>query len=176
MVKGKSVIQEWVSDLTMMQQTVLLTCVRGPDGMAKYSSPKFIGRWLRRCILLSAMDGKVFTNPLDHGGGSFTGPSVETGWSGWSVEHWKAAMCDVVDNFVRDEDCIPSHFMAHIRNGAQILGYKHPDQEIRVWWNQFYLRLVNLLHLYPETEEEMDKRLGDSLEGWQARGDAATEK
>lgn len=30
---SKSVIQEWVQDLTMMQQTVLLTAIRGPDGM-----------------------------------------------------------------------------------------------------------------------------------------------
>lgn len=180
MAKGKSVVQEWVSELTMMQQSVLLTCIRGPDGMAKYSSPKFIVRWLRRCILLSAMDGVVLTDPLFQGGGSFTGPSVAEESiqpdSMFGSPSWQQYMEPIVDAFIRDEDCIPAHFMAHIRNGAQILGYKHPDTGIRVWWYRFYLRLVNLLHLHPETKEEMDKRLGDSLEDWLERGDAATEQ
>ena len=77
MSKPRSVIQDWVFDLPLMQQTVLLTGIRGPDGMAKYSSPKFIARWFRRCILLSAVDGCVLNNPVTLGGGSFTGPSVD---------------------------------------------------------------------------------------------------
>lgn len=184
---GKSVVQEWVGELTMMQQTVLLTCIRGPDGMAKYSSPKYVARWFRRCVVLSAIDGKVLDSPILLGGGSFTGPSIpidETSFTMEAMEElfaasmfpWEDSMVKVVDNFVRDEDCIPAHYMAHIRHGAEILGYKHPDERIRKWWNQFYLRLVNLLHLHPESEAELDLRLGDTLEGWQARGDAATER
>jgi len=42
-----------------MQQSVLLTAVRGPDGLPKYHSSKYLLRWYRRCILLSAMDGRV---------------------------------------------------------------------------------------------------------------------
>lgn len=167
----RSVLQDWVMELSFMQQTVLITCVRGPDGMAKYSSPKYIARWFRRCVLLSAMDGRVLTTPNEEGGGSFTGPSTDS-----DMESWEIPMMQITDNFVRDEDCIPSHYMAHIRNGAQILGYKHPDLRIRKWWNRFYLRLVNLLHLHPESELEMDLRLGDNRENWLARGDAATEK
>jgi hypothetical protein len=30
------------------------------------------------------------------------------------------------------------------------------------------------MHLWPETEAQMDQRLGDSREGWLARGDVAT--
>ena len=126
------------------------------------------------------MDGKVLSDPTVPGGGSCTGPSIDQDAipyvSMFGTPRWQELMGPVVDNFVRDEDCIPSHFMSHIRNGAQILGYKHPDPGIRVWWYSFYLRLVNLLHLHPETKEEMDKRLGDSLEDWLARGDAATEQ
>ncbi|OYW71029.1 MAG: hypothetical protein B7Z37_28920 [Verrucomicrobia bacterium 12-59-8] len=155
----------------MMQQTVLLTCVRGPDGMPKYSSPKYIVRWLRRSILLSATDGKILTRPGEEGGGSFTGPSLDKDWTEWEI-----MVKDRVDDFVRDEDCIPGHFMDHVRNASQILGFKHPDLRIRAWWRGFHLRLVNLKHLHPETEEEMDKRLGDTLEGWKERGDAATER
>jgi hypothetical protein len=168
--KGLSVVQEWVAELPMMQQTVLLTCVRGPDGMPKYSPPKFIARWFRRCILLSAIDGIVLTDPAVDGGGSFTGPSVAKDGD------WKQAMQQRIDDFVREEDAIPAHYMAHIRHGAEILGYKHPEPEIREWWHQLYRRLVNLLHLHPETEAELDERLGDTLEGWIKRGDSATER
>lgn len=62
-----------------MQQTVLLTSIRGPDGVAKYHKVKYLLRWLRRCVLLSAMDGKVLGNPYDSNGGSFTGPSFDAG-------------------------------------------------------------------------------------------------
>ncbi len=77
-IKGP-VTQPWVHALPFMQQTVLLTAVRGPDGIAKYHPSKFLLRWFRRCMLLSAMDGKALTNPYDNNGGSFTGPSFDAG-------------------------------------------------------------------------------------------------
>jgi hypothetical protein len=73
----RSVLQDWVQGLTMMQQTVLLTAIRGPDGTPKYGSVKMLLRWFRRCVLLSAIDGKVLDNPCDSNGGSFTGPSLD---------------------------------------------------------------------------------------------------
>ena len=72
-----TVLQPWVATLTLMQQTVLLTAIRGPDGLPKYGPTKQLLRWYRRCILLSAMDQRVLTDPLQSGGGSFTGPSID---------------------------------------------------------------------------------------------------
>src|SRR5690606_37672840 len=69
------VTQSWTHELPMMQQTVLLTAVRGPDGSPKYGAVKMLMRWFRRCTLLSAIDGKALTTPWDNNGGSFTGPS-----------------------------------------------------------------------------------------------------
>lgn len=71
-----AVTQEWTHALSMMQQTVLLTAVRGPDGHPKYGAVKMLLRWFRRCVLFSAIDGAVLVTPCQPGGGSFTGASL----------------------------------------------------------------------------------------------------
>ncbi|WGL50656.1 hypothetical protein P5P86_11845 [Nocardioides sp. BP30] len=165
-----SVLQDWLAELPMMQQTVLLTAVRGPDGLPKYHPTKFVLRWYRRCILLSALDGVVLSDPGAVGGGSFTGPAIES----FPGMPWRAAMDQRVTDYLRSLDEVPHHFQMHLMHAVEILGYKHPDERIRSWWHGVYLRLVHDMHLWPETEEQMDARLGDSREGWLARGDVAT--
>src|SRR4051812_21101410 len=98
------VTQEWTHGLTMMQQSVLFTAVRGPDGIPKYSSVKYILRWFRRCVLLSAMDRKVFTDPITPGGGSFTGPiPVGEGYSTpLAIENWEDVVNNYVDDYLRE--------------------------------------------------------------------------
>lgn len=166
--RTRSVLQDWVAELPMMQQTVLLTAVRGPDGLPKYHPTKFLLRWFRRCILLSAMDGAVIGNPYFTGGGSFTGPSCE------ADVRWSSLMDDRVTDYLRSLDEVPHHFQMHLMHAVEILGYKHPDEVVRAWWHGVYLRLVHDMHLWPESEEQLDARLGDSREGWLARGDVAT--
>lgn len=168
-MKGKPVTQEWTWGIPMMQQTVLLTAVRGPDGLPKYGAVKLLLRWFRRCVLLSAIDGKVLDNPCDSNGGSFTGPSI-----GPPLNYWEKAMNSHVDAYLRDLDAIPHHFQMHFMHAAEIVGYKHPDHRTRKWWYDLYLRLVNDMHLHPESEEELDGRLGDSRSGWLKRADPAT--
>lgn len=199
-----TVLQPWVSGLTFMQQTVLLTAIRGPDGVPKYGPTKMLLRWFRRCILFSAMDHAVLTDPLCKGGGSFTGPSVsllilqskavdratargEYGSSDrWNLElpaaiadqqdedGWEPLMHDIVGEYLRELDAIPHHFQLHLLHAAEIVGYKHPDQRIRGWWAQTYDRLVHDMHLWPETEEQLDRRLGDNRDQWLERNDVAT--
>lgn len=166
-----SVVQEWVARLPKMQQTVLLTAVRGPDGLPKYHATKYVLRWYRRCILLSALDGKVLTDPAEPNGGSFTGPSVP---AGDQVDDWRWQMDERVTEYLRALDEVPHHFQLHLMHAVEILGYKHPDPLTRDWWHGVYTRLVHDMHLWPETEEQLDQRLGDSRAGWLARGDVAT--
>jgi hypothetical protein len=168
----KSVTQEWTHALPMMQQTVLITGIRGPDGIAKYGSVKMLLRWFRRCVLLSALDGKVLDNPYDQNGGSFTGPSVKV--VDVFDDPWEVPMNLHVDEYLRCQDALPFHFQMHFMHSAEILGYKHPDPRTKEWWNGVYLRLVSSMHLHPESESEMDSRLGDSRAGWLERADAAT--
>lgn len=163
------VIQTWVSCLPMMQQTVLLTAVRGPDGLPKYHPVKYLVRWYRRCVLYSAIDGRVLTEPCSPNGGSFTGPSCDG-----SIDGWQPGMDAVVTEYLRALDQVPLHFHLHLVHAIEIIGYKHPDAEIGCWWNAVYRRLVADMHLQPELEATLDRRLGDTREGWLEHGDAAT--
>lgn len=155
---GKSVLQDWVTDLTYMQQSVLISSVRGPDGFDKDSDTKPIARWYRRSILISAFDDKALNDPYQDGGGSFTGP-IPIGLT----------LNEIGENYFNKMDSIPLHYYTHFMHAAEIVGYKHPIKEIRGFWNKFYIRAVSKLHLFPETEEQLDSRLGDTVIGWKAR-------
>lgn len=167
------VTQEWTHGLKLMQQTVLLTAIRGPDGVAKYHPSKYMLRWYRRCVLLGALDQNVFTNPYDPRDGSFTGPSYG---EGTSLPHdWHVPMQGVFNRYLQSLDELPHHFQLHFMHAAEIVGYKHPDALIRSWWNYVYRELANDMHLEPESEEAMDFRLGDSEAQWRAKSSEATQ-
>lgn len=165
------VIQEWVWSLSFMQQTVLLTAVRGPDGLPKYGGVKMLLRWYRRCILVSSLDGEAITNPYDDRGGSFMGPSYK---ASVTDRLWPNVMWDILSEYLRELDAIPHHFQLHLLHSFEIVGYKHPDAEIREWFRHAYERLVHDMHLWPETEQQLDERLNDTRAGWLQRADPAT--
>jgi len=156
-MKTRCVLQEWVLGLTYMQQSVLIAAVRGPDGMRKNHPVKVLCRWLRRSFLVSAFDGKALLDPYEPGGGSFTGPC--------RTEE-VPDLAHAVVLYLEHVDEIPHHFQLHFLHAAQILGYKHADPEVRSWWHDLYVRLVNDAHLRPESEERMDSRLGDREDTW----------
>ena len=153
-----SVLQPWVEKLPFMQQSVLISAVRGPDTLAKYHHSKYLLRWFRRCVLISAFEKAVLTDPHDPRGGSFTGP-IES-------ESLEA----LASRYLRSVDELPLHFHLHFVHAAEIVGYKHPDKKIHEWWLSFYLAAVRDMHLHPESEEELDQRLGDNLHDWQSMG------
>jgi len=162
------VIQPWALKLTFMQQSVLMTAVRAPDGLPKYHPSKYMLRWYRRCFLYSAMDKCIITNPTSRMGGSFTGPL------GNENENWEIEIDKYVIEYLRTTDEIPHHFQMHFMHATQIVGYKHDNTRIRIWWLELYNRLVNDMYLWPENEAAMDRRLGDNREQWLERSDPAT--
>lgn len=175
----KSAVQDWVSDLTLMQQSVLLTALRGPDGIDKNHVSKLLIRWLRRCVLIGAFEGVAFINCYELGGGSFTGPSIHTsdyryfyyqrqGTGRMSFPNWREAMNSIVSDYLQTVDELPHHFQLHFMHAAEIIGYKHPDGNKRSWWRETYFRLANDMHLVPESEVTMDRRLGDKEADWRA--------
>ncbi len=168
----KSALQDWLQTIPVMQQTVLLTAIRGPDGIAKYGDVKLLLRWYRRCVLISAMDGEVLPNPFDPRGGSFTGPSCQPN----SQFTWQMLMDEIVGGYIKAQDALPHHFQMHFMHAAEILGYHHPVDEMRSWWQAVYFRLVHTMHCYPEPKEDMDCRLGDNRDNWLKRSDPATIK
>lgn len=155
----RCVLQDWVQELTFMQQSVLIAAVRGPDGIAKNHPVKVLCRWLRRSVLLSAFDGAAILDPYRQGGGSFTGPCHSPVVR--DLEHAMILYLESVDE-------IPHHFQLHFMHAAEIIGYKHSDEKVRKWWAECYLKLVNDAHLMPESEERMDYRLGDKEKQWRA--------
>ena len=152
-----SVLNDWVQELTMMQQSVLLSAIRNADGIAKFHPQKMLMKWYRRCVLKSAFDGRELRDYDEPGGGSFTGPVKDINFA--------------LDEFVTARDGMTLHYYAHTMHAFEILGYKHPELVIRQFWHRGYVRMAEALHLWPETEEQMDLRLGDKMEGWVARND-----
>jgi hypothetical protein len=175
-IKGPAT-QPWVHTISFMQQSVLLGIVRGPDNTPKYHPVKPILRWYRRCLLVSALDGEIITDPSDPRGGSFTGPSIPEGHEyKYPPGMWEVPMNQKMDEFMQTTDAMPVHFLTHMLHAVEIMGYKHGDDRIRQFWRTQYERLVAAWHLYPETEEQLDRRLGDSREGWLERSDPAITK
>lgn len=171
----RSVLQDWTFGMSFMQQTVLLTAVRGPDGLPKYAGVKFLLRWYRRCILISSLDGEVLTNPHDMRGGSFMGPSYdEHNLYADDTSRWYERMSVILSAYLKELDSIPHHFQLHLMHAFEIVGYKHPDPVIRAWFHEAYERLVHDMHLWPETEAQLDARLNDTRAGWLERADPAT--
>lgn len=155
-----------------MQQTVLLTAVRGPDGVAKYHPCKYMLRWFRRCTLLNSLTKEVMTTPYQFGGGSFTGPSYDP----TTLEHdWRPNMNDVLATYLKALDELPHHFQLHFMHAAEIVGYKHPVPTIGEWWLETYHELVRDMHLMPESESDMDLRLSDDETAWRAANHPATQ-
>jgi len=159
-------MQDWTTRLTFMQQSVLITAIRGPDGIHKNHVSKKLIRWLRRCILVSAFDKGVLNEPWDkyeRRGGSFTGPSVEYS----SNRPWHSLMNEVVDEYMLTLDEVPHHFQLHFLHAAEIIGYCHPNHAmIGSWWLTTYKRLCNDMHVNPESEPSMQYRLGDNENKW----------
>ena len=124
---------------------------------------KVLIRYLRRSFMICAFDGKVRWSPYEPGGGSFTGPLNLQG-TGPNEGH----LDKYVEIYLRHVDELPHHFQLHLMHAAEILGYKHPDSDVRGFWSAFYYAIVNDAHLRVETEEQMDKRLGDNEAAWRA--------
>lgn len=167
---GNPVIQNWVIALTYMQQSVLLTSLRGPDTLDKNHVSKLLIRWLRRCVLLTAFEKRVMTTPGEPGGGSFTGPSISR-----ETVFWEDRMFLLLEDYLNHVDETPHHFHLHLIHAFEIVGYKHPTDKIRVWFRQAYLKLVNDMHMKPESEQEMDRRLGDNEAQWRQAEEVTAE-
>jgi len=171
----KIVTQAWTHSLPYMQQTVLLTAVRGPDGAGKYHPSKYMLRWFRRCTLICALEGIALTTPDDPRGGSFTGPSYKPSDPLYNDPDWAINMDVIFALYLRSLDELPHHFQLHFMHAAEIVGYKHPDMKIRTWWRSVYYELARDMHLKPEPVDEMDRRLGDDESLWREANHVATQ-
>jgi len=148
---NKCVFPEWMFDLPFQQQSVLVLALRGPDNIRKHHPMKEIQRHYRGTVLKAARYGRLLEmgEPAD----SFMGLGAFS-----SLSEWKRA----IKEYLNTIDELPHHFHMHLMHGAEILGYKHPDPDIRSFWSFFYVTCCDDAHLpNPESEQEMDARLSD---------------
>lgn len=147
-----SVLPEWLSNLKIQQQTVVLLALRGPDGFEKHHGSKRVLYFFRASVLLAADRGRMMRE--DEHIASFMSMKCCNDF------HWHETLT-IFENTV---DALPLHFFTHLMHGAQVLAYKHPEPLIRERWREFYDRCCDYLHMDPESEMAMDERLNDF--GW----------
>ena len=131
------IMKEWTKEIGLRHQGILVSAIRGGDANAKDDPTKDLIKAYRDVILVS-FDEKPsrFIEKV-------------------SLDELKLRMKKVLDSF----DHYPMHFLLHIIFASEVIGYKHPDEEIRNIWKWFYETFVYKIHLNPETEEQMDSRL-----------------
>lgn len=142
--KSESVLHDWVHELPFQQQALLMTGMRGPDGLDKHNAAKIIVRYLRGCVLKPAGDWNGLNNN-------------DFMWADYSVGLFDRYTHD----FWSDHDHYPHHFIMHLLHCCEVVGYKHPITHIRNSFLNFYCKGCRSFHMTPETAEQMDNRLDD---------------
>lgn len=149
--KSWSLFPAWLSRLTLQQQAVLMAAVRGQDGDRKTTGFKNIAVALRSSFMKAAHLGRV--PAMGEHLASFMSLRLFA-----DQTEWHKAVHEALNE---EADSAILHYYTHLMHAAQILAYKHPDEEFRIRWMDCYCQMVEKLHLNIETEEQMDKRLGD---------------
>lgn len=164
----RRVVQDWVWELPMQQQTVLLLACRGPDGIGKMHPTKEVVRRYRASVLNQAYTGRATKPDEATGGGNF----MTLAWFR-DRRHWQN---EVIEPFFDHVDGIPHHAYMHLAHGAGLLAYNHPEPRFRLRWMEFYQRCGDDLHFSCETKQQMNARLSDWFQRYWEPADASDSK
>lgn len=135
---NKCVMQDWVLNLSWKQQAVLLSAIRGCDGVGKNDLSKKFVRKLRSVVLKNAgAPGCEFME-------SYIPPQE-------------------VYEFSKGFDAYPIHFLLHLIHAYEIVGYCYEGDD-REFFENFYKTMVRAFHMKPERIEEMHYRLRDGVD------------
>jgi hypothetical protein len=145
------VFQDWIFNVNMQQQSVLIQALRGPDGFAKYHPCKTLVRHYRATILKAAHYGRPL-RAEDPEPPTFMSISQFAKYRQWYP---------VLTDYFQHVDELPMHYHMHMIHAAQIVAYKHPDATMRNRWLEFYGKACDEMHLPMESEAVMDQRLAD---------------
>lgn len=144
-----STLQDWVMELPMQMQGVLISAVRGADGGDNVGAHKALGRHYRRSIMNSAVEARA----LDYdelGGGKFMAPI--------------ANVREQMEIFISDVNIHPHHYYIHFMFAAEITGHYHPVKRFADDWAYLYELMCRDMHVNPETRKQLEYRLGDLRE------------
>jgi hypothetical protein len=150
---ARSIQLAWSHELPLPQQAVLLLATRDPDNIALVHPCRDVLRAYRASVLNSARLGRQLEWAELSVADEFMSLSLFSDDHQWGV---------VVNQFFQRIGDLSHHFLMHLFQGAEILGYKHPDPRFRLRWAKFYQRAAAEMHMVGESEPEMDARLGDS--------------
>lgn len=117
-----TVLQSWVSELSFKNQTLLLSAIRGPDGVGKSNKVKDVLKYYRAAVLKEA---DVLSGFM-----SSERPTEE-----------------IVDKFVKDIEEYPLHWVMHFYRATAIVAIYNNEQPM--FWQDLYVRLAKRLHLRP---------------------------
>lgn len=135
----KSVLQDWVMELPLREQGVLLTAIRGCDLTPKlpFNAPeRQIVGWIRNAIM----------NPADQREIGIIGAFFQTEFPKFKpseLGHY------------------PLHWFTHVMHTLEVIGYRSPITEHRSLALNCYLSMVHSLHCRPESRFEMIERLSE---------------
>jgi len=144
MSRFQSVLQTWVEELPLRFQGTLLTAVRGCDDEAKqwvstgvaYSPGRRLTAFIRYCFMNPADVREV-----DVEEGSFFMSTPPAPFKPSAFGH------------------LPLHWYTHAMHALEIIGYCHPNHNIKSIARTLYQQMVHGLHLNPETQFQMNERL-----------------
>jgi hypothetical protein len=134
------VLREWVLGLPLREQGTLLTCIRGCDLVPKLPLDSVERRLVSafRYAVMNPADPREVDVP-----GAFFSSEVPRDFRASSIGHY------------------PQHWVAHIMHGAQVIAYRHPDEDTCLEWHAIYKCLVDGMHLRVEPPDEMVERLSE---------------
>lgn len=147
----RSVLQDWVMELPLRAQGVLLTGIRGCDLATKPQVPtpeRRLVQFLRYCVMVPA-DPREVDIP-----NAFFASYPPPNWKASELMHF------------------PLHWYSHLMHCFQVVGYCRPvvswesssiaavqDRRVRQDAWEIYEKMVDGLHLVTESKESMMRRL-----------------
>lgn len=142
----KSVLQDWVMELPLREQGVLLTGVRGCDDEPKlwssqgvsYSPGRRLTAFIRWCFMNPADPREV-----DRAEGAFFQSKPPDPFKPSEFGH------------------LPQHWYSHAMHCLEVIAYRHPDRHVAIISLQLYCSMVHNLHLRPENQNRMIERLSE---------------
>jgi hypothetical protein len=136
----KSVLQDWVMALPLREQGTLVVATRGCDVTPK----RPLDSWERR---LTGATRWAVMNPADPREvdipGAFFQSAIPTNMRTSDLAHY------------------PTHWLSHAMHACEVIGYRHPDPDVARQFLSIYRKFCKMLHVNPETCEQMIARLGE---------------
>lgn len=139
--KPTSILRTWVMRLPLRAQGTLLSAMRGCDAWTKASVGKDLVREIRGICL----------NPFDE-------RECAT-LEGYIVLYPHPRADEDHKQFCRMWDDLPMHYVMHLMQAIEVIGYYHPDKAIAEVYEKRYDRMCHKMHLHPESRMQFIGRI-----------------